>query len=101
LDNVVKSYNITIHSSTGFAPAEVGDDDVQTILDRMPHPGTPNKKPAYEVGDKVRVSVEKLTFEKGYEARYSEMIFKIDELRTSGSHYLYRIADLADKVEPG
>jgi len=101
LDDVVKSYNATIHSSTGFAPAEVGDDDVQTILDRMPHPGIPNKKPAYEVEDKVRVSVEKLTFEKGYEARYSEMIFKIVELRTSGSHYLYRIADLADNGEPG
>ena len=47
------------------------------------------------------MSKEKLTFEKGYEARYSEIIFKIVEVRRSDNFYIYRIANLADKLEPG
>ena len=49
----------------------------------------------------MRVSTSKRAFVKGYEANYSEMIFKITEVRQSDEHYLYKISDLADKIEPG
>ena len=42
-----------------------------------------------------------MTFEKGYEANYSDVMFEIIEVRISNGHNLYRIADLAKKEEPG
>ena len=42
-----------------------------------------------------------MTFEKGHEANYSDIMFEIVEVRISNGHNLYRIADLAKKEEPG
>jgi len=101
LDDVVESYNNTVHSSTGFAPSAVTNDDVMTILRGMMPEKMKEKTAKFEEGDKVRVSTNKLTFEKGYEAKYSEKLFKIVKIRKSNGKILYQISDLADKVEPG
>ena len=101
LPHVVKSYNFTVHSATGLAPAKVTAKDAAAILDEMQSPEEPSKPAKYTIGDRVRVVVSKLQFEKGYEARYSAMLFKILSVRVSGRHHLYKIADLANKVEPG
>ena len=50
-------------------------------------------KPKFSVGDKVRISKKKKTFEKGYTTRWTEEIFTITEVK----HTLpvtYKIADL-------
>ena len=100
LDYVVKGYNASEHSSTGYAPKDVTHGHVDLILGRSS--GEPiDKPPQFKVGDTVRVSTSKLTFEKGYETNYSEMIFRITEVRESDGHVLYRIADLANKGQPG
>lgn len=101
LDDVVKGYNATVHSITGLAPVDVGEEHVSGLLAAKRTIPIANREFAFKVGDRVRVSTNKLKFEKGYEANYSELIFKIVESRTSNHHHLYRIADLADKVEPG
>jgi len=101
LEDVVKGYNDSIHSSTGFAPSKVGQDEIITILEKDQRPSSPVKKPTFQLGDKVRVAKSKLTFEKGYETKYSELLFKIHEVRQSDEHYIYQIIDLAGKVEPG
>ena len=59
------------------------------------------KPPQFKVADTVRVSTSKLTYEKGYETNYSEMIFRITEVPESDGHVLCRIADLANKFQPG
>ena len=100
LQDVVKGYNATEHSSTGYAPKDVTEKHVPEILGRKERP-RPSKTPEFKVGDLVRVSTSKRAFVKGYEANYSEMIFKITEVRQSDEHYLYKISDLADKIEPG
>lgn len=41
----------------------------------------PNTKKKFHVGEKVRVSTTKITLEKGYEAKYSEEIFIIIEIK--------------------
>ena len=61
----------------------------------------PESKPKFKIGDRVRVSTSKMTFEKGYGANYSEKMFEIVEVRISNEHNLYRIVDLAKKEEPG
>ena len=42
-----------------------------------------------------------MTFEKGYETNYSELLYKIREVRQTHTQFVYTIKDLAGKVEPG
>ena len=53
-------------------------------------------KPKFSVGDNVRISKKKKTFEKGYTTRWTEEIFKVVEVkRTSRTlKRTYKIADL-------
>ena len=53
------------------------------------------------MGDFVRVAKSKLMFEKGYETKYSELLYKIREVRQTHSQLIYAIEDLAGKTEPG
>ena len=48
-----------------------------------------DNKPKFSIGDKVRVSLLKNTFEKGYTSNWSEQIYVIDDIRTSNVHYYY------------
>ena len=48
-----------------------------------------NKKQKFSIGDKVRVSLSKNTFEKGYTSNWSEEIFIICDIKTSNVHYYY------------
>ena len=58
-----------------------------------------NKKPKFSIGDKVRVSLLKNTFEKSYTSNYSQEIFIIDNIKTSNVHY-YFLKDLqGEKIE--
>ena len=50
-------------------------------------------KPEFSVGDKVRISKKKKTFEKGYTTRWTEEIFTMVEVKRT-SPVTYRIADL-------
>ena len=50
-------------------------------------------KPRFSVGDKVRISKKKKTFEKGYTARWTEEIFTIVGVKRT-SPVTYKIADL-------
>ena len=49
--------------------------------------------PKFSVGDKVRISKKKKTFEKGYTTRWTEEIFTIVEVKRT-SPVTYKIADL-------
>ena len=48
-----------------------------------------DKKPKFMIGDRVRVSLLKNTFEKGYTSNWSEQIYVIDDIKTSNVHYYY------------
>ena len=48
-----------------------------------------NKKQKFKIGDKVRVSLLKNTFEKGYTSNWSEQIYVIDDIKTSYVHFYY------------
>ena len=57
----------------------------------------PVKYPKYKVGDYVRISRSKGTFEKGFEKNYSEEIFKVCCVSQRQHIYLYEIQDLNDE----
>ena len=50
-------------------------------------------KPNFSIGDKVKISKNKKTFEKGYTTRWTEEIFTIVEVKHT-SPVTYKIADL-------
>ena len=101
MQNIVEGYNDTVHFSTGYAPSQVSDEEVLKNLkgDRVETEVT--KQPALQVGDLVRVAKTKMTFEKGYETNYSELLYKIREARQTHTQFVYAIEDLAGLSQPG
>ncbi|XP_031782888.1 uncharacterized protein LOC116416844 [Nasonia vitripennis] len=55
---------------------------------------TQERKPKYSVGDIVRISKTKRTFEKGYEANWSEEVFKIIKVLKHRKPPVYELEDL-------
>ena len=82
LDEMVKNCNETVHLSTKLTPIEaskeMNENKVWLNLYSIPKEG---KEPKYSVGDKVRITKKKTTFEKGYTPRWTEEVFTIDQGR--------------------
>lgn len=79
LPRIVEAYNATRHSSIGMAPSEVTLDnaaEARANLQRR-YPPRHSGKPKFAKDDIVRISKTKGTFQKGYEANWSEELFKI------------------------
>src|SRR5271157_1591228 len=95
LQDVVKSYNESEHSSTGFSPNNIDAKAVNKIREKMSKPMV-SSKPKFKIDDHVRLSKNKLTFEKGYETNYTDLIYKIIDVRKSDKFYIYQVVDLHD-----
>ena len=69
LQNFVRGYNDTIHSTTSMAPSKVTDSDILAIWNKMRSKHSSIRCPAvrFSVGQHVRISKEKLNFAKGDE----------------------------------
>lgn len=103
LDAVVSAYNKTVHSSTNFAPADVGPEDVYDIWFRTytRHVQGPPPKPKFKVGDHVRLLLNRgsVLNDRGFYAAYTDEIFRIHHIQTKHatgylSRPLYHLTDL-------
>ena len=96
LPNLVKDYNNTRHSSIKMTPVEASEKKIALTVWRTLYPDhlkIRDIKPKFSVGDKVRISKKKKTFEKGYTTKWTEEIFTIVEVKHT-SPVTYKIADL-------
>ena len=96
LPNLVKQYNNTRHSSINMTPVKASKEENELTVWRNLYPEhleIYDIKPKFSVGDKVRISKKKKTFEKGYTTRWPEEIFTIIEVKLT-SPVTYKIADL-------
>ena len=96
LPDLVKGYNNTRHSSIKMTPVEASKKKHELTVWRTLYPDhleIRNINPEFSVGDKVRISKKKKTFEKGYTTRWTEEIFTIVEVKRT-SPVTYKIADL-------
>ena len=96
LPDLVKGYNNTRHSSIKMTPVEAGKKKNELTVWRTLYPDHFERRdinPEFSVGDKVRISKKKKTFEKGYTTRWTEEIFTIVEVKRT-SPVTYKIADL-------
>ena len=96
LPDLVKGYNDTRHSSIKMTPVEASKKKNELKVWRTLYPDHLERRdinPEFSVGDKVRISKKKKTFEKGYTTRWTEEIFTIVEVKCT-LPITYKIADL-------
>ena len=96
LPGLVREYNNTRHSSIKMTPVKASKKENELRVWRNLYPEhleIRDIKPKFSIGDKVRISKKKKTFEKGYTTRWTEEIFTIAEVKHT-SPVTYKIADL-------
>ena len=94
--DLIKEYNNTRHSSIKMTPVKASkkENELKVWGNLYPeHLEIRDINPKFSVGDKVRISKKKKTFEKGYTTRWTEEIFTIIEVKLT-SPVMYKIADL-------
>lgn len=101
LKDVVYSYNHSIHSSTGFAPADVDEAEALKIREKMIEQSHEGRHQDFQEGDHVRIAKMKGTFEKGYETNFTDEIFKITNTIPKGRRTMYQLEDLAGEPVTG
>ena len=88
LDDIVKKYNNTRHSTVKMKPIDVKD-NTYTNTDKKIN----NKDPKFKVGNRVRISNYKNVFAKGYVPNWSEEVFVVNKIKTTVP-WTYEINDL-------
>ena len=97
LDELTKNYNNTKHSSILMKPVDVNRSNKDlawvtlygSALGKLP-------LPKFRICDTVRVSKYKTIFSKGYEANFTEEIFKVSRV-LRGDPNMYEIEDHEDE----
>ena len=83
LPDLVYSYNHTVHRSIKMRPTDVTVDNEKqiwhTLYDDDDDNGVKHVKYKFKIGDQVRISKIKRTFEKGYLPNFSKEIFTISK----------------------
>ena len=93
LDDLTKNYNNTKHSSIHMKPKDVDKTNENMVwVTLYGHVLEGLQPPKFKVGDTVRVSKYKSIFAKGYEANFTEEIFKVSKV-LRGDPTVYEIED--------
>ena len=99
LQDLVKSYNNTVHSSLGRPPSNVNkgnESEVrldQYLLRRRPRLHRYKQHIRFNIGDQVRVSYRREPFDREYGQRWSREIFVIAEGRMRVGIPVYKLND--------
>ena len=100
LDDLLHSYNNTRHRTIGMAPAEVGPHNEDVVRDRLYPPKATLHRWKYDVGDRVRIAMQRRPFRKGYLGDWSLEIFEI-AARMPTTPVTYELRDLAGEIIKG
>ena len=82
LDLLVDQYNNAIHSSIKMTPKEASREENKNKVWRNSYPefGGKTLTLTFSIGDNVRITKKKKTFDKGYTQRWTEEVFKISKI---------------------
>ena len=102
LDKLIDQYNNTRHRSIGCTPTDARKPaSYQQVFKNLYYNKVKNfKEPKFQVGDKVRISKEKKTFEKGYTQNWTDQIYTITEIKKTIPP-TYKIKDQKGEVIGG
>ena len=99
IHDLVYSYNHTYHRSIKRAPAEVDLKNQEHVWQTL-YSDVKIKQPKLKVGDKVRLSMTRVQFRKGYLPGWTNEIFVVAKA-IAGSPPYYKIKDLNDEILEG
>ena len=89
LDKLVNNYNNKYHSTIKMSPIE-GSKKINEKKIKNIYNFEKTKKPGrFKIGDRVRLSLEKNIFEKGYDTNWTQEIFVIYDIKYSNVPYYY------------
>ena len=77
MNKLVKEYNKCYHRSIKMSPLNASKKSNENIVRKNYNFEITDKKQRFSIDDKVRVSLLKNTFEKGYTSNWSEQIYII------------------------
>ena len=100
LQDLVEGYNNTKHNSIGRTPASVNSENELEVYLRL-YPKQKKKKPLMKIGDLVRISKVKGTFDKGYLPNWSREIFTIHSRVPTRIPNVYRLQDADGEILKG
>jgi len=100
LPELVRRYNHAYHSSIKMRPVDVNQSNAPRVWINFyeKRRKTSNKK--LSAGDRVRISIEKLPFQKRYEEVWTEEIFLVTH-RVAGHPTVYKLSDQAGESIKG
>ena len=79
LDLLVEKYNNAIHSSIKMTPIEASHEVNENKVWRNSEFCRTFLTPKFSIGDNVRITKKKKTFDKGYTQRWTEEVFTISK----------------------
>lgn len=102
LQDLVNQYNNARHRSIKMTPIEASKkkNELSVLANLYGDLNPPAIKEKFSIGDKVRITVKKGHFEKGYTPRWTEEIFVITGVQKTNP-ITYKIADLSGEEVKG
>ena len=100
LNELVKEYNNSYHRTIKMKPIDTSKKSNENIVRKNYNFEITVKKPKFSIGDKVRISLLKNIFEKGYTFNWSEQIYVIYDMKSSNVYY-YFLKDLNEEKLDG
>ena len=101
LPKISKGLNNSYNRSIGMAPNDVNFDNRDEVFQNLYGALGPPTLCKFQVGDHVRIPLDKDIFTKGYSVAWSEEIYKISDKRSDGSVCYYFIRSLDGKKVSG
>jgi len=99
MEDLVKQYNETRHSSIGMTPTKASDSSNENKVRMKLYPNLPSSpKPKFAIGDRVHIPRKKLTFEKGYAVRWTEEMFTVNKVLYTNPT-TYKITDSREEIQ--
>ena len=97
LSDMIKKYNSTYHRSIKCTPTDARKPaNYQHVFDALYDSKNPRVRekqtPKFKIGDKVRITKKKKTFEKGYTTNWTEEIFTVVKVQPT-IPFTYKIED--------
>ena len=89
LDELVDNYNNKNHSTIKITPVEASKKINEKKIKNIYNFEKTKKPGKFRIGDRVRLSLEKNIFEKGYDTNWTQEIFVIYDIKYSNVPYYY------------
>jgi len=102
LSDLVHSYNWSYHRSIKTKPALVNHSNAQDVWNTLYSDlnAVPPIAYKFNIGDRVRITTKRRTFQKGYESNWSEETFEITN-RIPRHPPVYEVKDMMDEIIEG